>query len=104
MVMGGVQREIVPPAEGQRALEVLRMPQRDGHRMIRAEAAPVRRERRARILFFGKWQHLLDDVALELQVPLDARLGRLFKAIETLLIDPVHADELQLAGLDPMPQ
>ena len=90
-----VQREIVASAEGEHALEMFRMAQRDGHGVIRAEAAAVRRERRARIQLRGKGEHLLDDVALVSQVPRDALLGRFFKAVEALLVEAIHADELE---------
>ena len=55
----------------------------------------MRDQRRAGILLLRERQHLPEHMLLVLQVPPDALLGRLFKAIQALLIDAIDADDLQ---------
>jgi hypothetical protein len=52
----------------------------------------------------GKRDYLFYDVTLILEMPLETLLRRNIEAVEALTINAIDADDLHLAGVDPVPQ
>lgn len=98
------KRQIVAAGEGGHLAEQVGVAEGDVDGVVRAQAAAVRDGAGMRVFRSHQREHFVQDVFLELDVAPDA-FGRMApEAIEGFVVDAVQAEQLQVSGLDLVPQ
>ncbi len=105
VVVGVAVREpfdVVEARHREHALHEVRMAQREVDRVVRAEARARRDEERVRVAVRGEREQLGTQVMVVLLVTDRGVRGMFAAVVPALLVDAVHAEELEPAVLDPV--
>jgi hypothetical protein len=95
-----LRRQIIAAGKSDELAEQVRMPENEGGGLEGAEAAAHRHRAIVGIGPDHQWKHLLEDIVLEGDVPVDA-VGRMpADVVEGLPRQPLDAIELQAPGID----
>src|SRR5512135_3204703 len=103
-VVADLGGQVVTAAQPDDLPELVGVPERDIHGVVRAEAASVRDREGVRIIVLREGEDLLQDVSLELAVPRDPIRGPAPSTIDALGVHAIDAEQLDASFHQRVPE